>query len=165
MKGRGRLGGPAAPRFTDFRSLWHWLSAGPQPPASLGTMSLSVASRPPTGDRVATRRNLAGSRSAWTDRLRERRELLPDDRSRSVRHGTRMIDVRGLKLNVREAGPEGRPLLILLHGFGIVACWRKVMRPLGERGFHVVAPDMRGYGEAISQEAPKPTASTSLLRT
>ena len=42
---------------------------------------------------------------------------------------------------------KGRPCLLLLHGFPELAySWRKVMLPLAEAGFHVVAPDQRGYG-------------------
>ena len=60
-----------------------------------------------------------------------------------------MIDVGGLRLNVQQAGPEEGPLLIMLHGCPESSrAWRKLMRPLGERGFHVVAPDMPGYGES-----------------
>jgi pimeloyl-ACP methyl ester carboxylesterase len=50
---------------------------------------------------------------------------------------------------VLEAGFEekGRPCLLLLHGFPELAySWRKVMVPLAAAGFHVVAPDLRGYG-------------------
>ncbi|MEN2791279.1 alpha/beta hydrolase [Sphingomonas oligophenolica] len=50
---------------------------------------------------------------------------------------------------MREAGPPDGPLLILLHGFPESSrAWRKILRPLGERGFHVIAPDMRGYGSS-----------------
>jgi pimeloyl-ACP methyl ester carboxylesterase len=52
-------------------------------------------------------------------------------------------------MHVLEAGFEdkGRPLLLLLHGFPEIAySWRKVMLPLADAGFHVVAPDQRGYG-------------------
>lgn len=58
-------------------------------------------------------------------------------------------NVNGLAMHVLEAGFEtpGRPLLLLLHGFPEIGfSWRKVMRPLAEAGFHVVAPDQRGYG-------------------
>jgi len=35
----------------------------------------------------------------------------------------------------------------LLHGFPELAwSWRKIIRPLADAGFHVVAPDQRGYG-------------------
>jgi epoxide hydrolase 4 len=60
-----------------------------------------------------------------------------------------MITVGEVRLNVREAGPADGPPLILLHGFPESSlAWRKVMRPLGERGFRVIAPDMRGYGDS-----------------
>ncbi|MPZ38150.1 MAG: alpha/beta fold hydrolase [Rhizobiales bacterium] len=55
----------------------------------------------------------------------------------------------GLMVHVLEAGFEtpGRPCLLLLHGFPELAySWRKVMRPLAAAGYHVIAPDQRGYG-------------------
>jgi pimeloyl-ACP methyl ester carboxylesterase len=57
-------------------------------------------------------------------------------------------DVNGLSMHVLEAGFKGdRPLVLLLHGFPELAfSWRKVIAPLAEAGFHVVAPDQRGYG-------------------
>src|SRR5689334_4450377 len=64
-------------------------------------------------------------------------------RSRFVR------GVNGLAMHVLEAGFEtkGRPCVLLLHGFPELAySWRKVMLPLAAAGFHVVAPDQRGYG-------------------
>jgi pimeloyl-ACP methyl ester carboxylesterase len=64
-------------------------------------------------------------------------------RARHVPH------VNGLTMHVLEAGFEtpGRPLLLLLHGFPELAwSWRKVMPPLAALGYHVVAPDQRGYG-------------------
>ena len=48
-----------------------------------------------------------------------------------------------------EAGYEtpGRPAVLLLHGFPELAySWRKVMVPLAAAGYHVIAPDQRGYG-------------------
>ena len=51
-------------------------------------------------------------------------------------------------MHVREAGETGRPAVLLLHGFPELSySWRKVMPPLAEAGFHVIAPDQRGYGE------------------
>lgn len=62
----------------------------------------------------------------------------------------RFVDgVNGLRMHVLEAGFDdpARPLLLLLHGFPELAfSWRKIMRPLADAGFHVVAPDQRGYG-------------------
>jgi pimeloyl-ACP methyl ester carboxylesterase len=57
--------------------------------------------------------------------------------------------VNGLDVHVLEAGYEtpGRPLVLLLHGFPELAySWRNQMVPLAEAGYHVVAPDQRGYG-------------------
>lgn len=57
--------------------------------------------------------------------------------------------VNGLRMHMLEAGFEtkGRPCLLLLHGFPELAySWRKVMLPLAAAGYHVVAPDQRGYG-------------------
>jgi len=58
-------------------------------------------------------------------------------------------NINGLKIHILEAGFEekGRPCILLLHGFPELAySWRKVMLPLAQEGYHVVAPDQRGYG-------------------
>lgn len=57
--------------------------------------------------------------------------------------------INGLDIHLLEAGFEhpGRPCLLLLHGFPELAfSWRKVMGPLAALGYHVIAPDLRGYG-------------------
>src|SRR5256886_15344997 len=57
--------------------------------------------------------------------------------------------INGLRMHVLEAGFEtkGRPCLLLLHGFPELSySWRKVMPALAEAGYHVIAPDQRGYG-------------------
>jgi pimeloyl-ACP methyl ester carboxylesterase len=61
---------------------------------------------------------------------------------------TRIVErVNGLAMHVLEAGDAGRPVLLLLHGFPELAySWRKLMLPLAEAGYHVIAPDQRGYG-------------------
>ncbi|NWG72853.1 MAG: alpha/beta hydrolase [Parvularculaceae bacterium] len=58
-------------------------------------------------------------------------------------------DINGLTMHVLEAGFEAgnRPCVVLLHGFPELAySWRKVMLPIAQAGFHVIAPDQRGYG-------------------
>src|SRR5215831_13890933 len=58
-------------------------------------------------------------------------------------------NVNGLSVHILEAGFEtpNRPLILLLHGFPELAySWRKVMLPLAAQGYHVIAPDQRGYG-------------------
>jgi pimeloyl-ACP methyl ester carboxylesterase len=57
--------------------------------------------------------------------------------------------INGLRMHVLEAGYEtkGRPCVLLLHGFPELAySWRKVMPALAAAGYHVIAPDQRGYG-------------------
>ena len=45
-------------------------------------------------------------------------------------------------------------MLLLLHGFPEIAfSWRKVMPALAAAGFHVVAPDQRGYGRTTGWDA------------
>ena len=61
----------------------------------------------------------------------------------------RVAGVNGLTVHMLEAGYEtaGRPAVLLLHGFPELAySWRKVMLPLAAAGYHVIAPDQRGYG-------------------
>jgi pimeloyl-ACP methyl ester carboxylesterase len=62
----------------------------------------------------------------------------------------RFLDgINGLRVHLLEAGYEtaGRTCVLLLHGFPELAySWRKVMPALAAAGFHVVAPDQRGYG-------------------
>jgi pimeloyl-ACP methyl ester carboxylesterase len=65
-------------------------------------------------------------------------------------------DVNGLRMHVLEAGfaARGRPCLLLLHGFPEIAySWRKVMPALAAAGYHVIAPDQRGYGRTTGWSA------------
>ena len=70
---------------------------------------------------------------------------------------SRYVDgINGLRIHVLEAGFEtqGRPCLLLLHGFPELAfSWRKVMPQLSKAGFHVIAPDQRGYGRTTGWDA------------
>ena len=64
--------------------------------------------------------------------------------------------VNGLRMHVLEAGfaSRDRPCVLLLHGFPELAySWRKIMPQLAEAGFHVVAPDQRGYGRTTGWSA------------
>ena len=65
-------------------------------------------------------------------------------------------NINGLRVHVLEAGYEtrGRPCVLLLHGFPELAfSWRKVMPALSEAGYHVIAPDQRGYGRTSGWNA------------
>src|SRR5438876_5172222 len=61
-------------------------------------------------------------------------------------------NVNGMTVHILEAGFEtpGRPAVLLLHGFPELAySWRKVMPSLASAGYHVIAPDQRGYGRTL----------------
>ena len=64
--------------------------------------------------------------------------------------------INGLSMHVLEAGHEspGRPCVLLLHGFPELAySWRRVMPALAAAGYHVLAPDQRGYGRTLADGA------------
>ena len=69
----------------------------------------------------------------------------------------RFVDgINGLRMHVLEAGFEtqGRECVLLLHGFPELAwSWRKIMPALAAAGYHVVAPDQRGYGRTTGWSA------------
>jgi pimeloyl-ACP methyl ester carboxylesterase len=63
-----------------------------------------------------------------------------------------IANVNGMTVHILEAGYEtsGRPAVLLLHGFPELAySWRKIMPSLAEAGYHVIAPDQRGYGRTL----------------
>ena len=63
------------------------------------------------------------------------------------------VTANGLDFFVRQAGDPAHPTVILLHGFPECGySWRYQMPYLAKQGFHVLAPDLRGYGRSA---APK----------
>lgn len=92
--------------------------------------------------------------------------LPPGIRSRSI------AGVNGLSVHLLEAGYETarRPALLLLHGFPELAySWRKVMLPLAAAGYHVIAPDQRGYGRTTGWDGaydadPDPFRMLNMVR-
>ena len=72
---------------------------------------------------------------------------------------SRFVDnVNGLRMHILEAGFEtpGRPAVLMIHGFPELAySWRKVMVPVAAAGFHVFAPDVRGYGRTSGADSVK----------
>ena len=64
-------------------------------------------------------------------------------------------NINGISIHVLEAGFElpGRPSVLLVHGFPELAySWRKIIGPLAAAGFHVIVPDLRGYGRSGGTE-------------
>jgi pimeloyl-ACP methyl ester carboxylesterase len=92
--------------------------------------------------------------------------LAPGIRSRAV------AAVNGLAVHILEAGHEtsDRPAVLLLHGFPELAySWRKVMPPLAAAGYHVIAPDQRGYGRTTGWDGsydadPDPFRILNMIR-
>ena len=69
----------------------------------------------------------------------------------------RTVATNGVRLHVVEAGLEGGPLVVLLHGFPeFWYGWRHQIGPLAAAGFHVLAPDQRGYNLS---DKPKPVSA------
>jgi len=67
------------------------------------------------------------------------------------------VTTSGAQVNLRHAG-EGHPPLLLLHGYPQThAMWHRVAPKLAQR-FHVVCPDLRGYGDS-SKPPDKPNHS------
>jgi pimeloyl-ACP methyl ester carboxylesterase len=81
-------------------------------------------------------------------------EVLYGQRTLPVGIRSRRVDNNnGLNMHILEAGFEGprRPCLVLLHGFPELAyTWRHQLLPLANAGFHVIAPDLRGYGRSAA---------------
>ena len=60
---------------------------------------------------------------------------------------SRFIEVDGARVHYQEAGDKGARTLMLIHGFGASnVVWANVILPLADAGFHVVAPDLIGFG-------------------
>jgi pimeloyl-ACP methyl ester carboxylesterase len=66
----------------------------------------------------------------------------------------RLVDTNGVQLRLTEAGDRGAPVVVLAHGFPELAySWRHQIPVLAEAGYHVLAPDQRGYGGSSKPEA------------
>ncbi len=66
----------------------------------------------------------------------------------------RLVDTNGVALRVVEAGDRGAPVVVLAHGFPELAySWRHQISALADAGYHVLAPDQRGYGGSSRPDA------------
>ena len=60
----------------------------------------------------------------------------------------RTLNVEGLEIFYREAGPRDAPAVLLLHGFPSSSHMFRDLIPMLADKYHVVAPDFPGYGES-----------------
>lgn len=65
----------------------------------------------------------------------------------------RHADLDGLKIFYREAGSKDSPTVLLLHGFPTSSHMFRNLMPLLSDRFHVVAPDLPGFGFSDSPES------------
>ena len=64
----------------------------------------------------------------------------------------RIVDVDGLKIFYREAGADTSPALLLLHGFPTSSHMFRDLIPSLADDYHVVAPDLPGFGFSDAPE-------------
>lgn len=67
------------------------------------------------------------------------------DNPGQVHHRT--LQVEGVNVFYREAGPAKAPTVLLLHGFGASSYMFRELIPQLARKYHVVAPDLPGFGQ------------------
>src|SRR5262245_51858198 len=60
----------------------------------------------------------------------------------------RALEVEGLEIFYREAGPRDAPTVLLLHGFPSSSHMFRNLIPMLADKYHVVAPDFPGYGQS-----------------
>jgi pimeloyl-ACP methyl ester carboxylesterase len=74
------------------------------------------------------------------------------------------FDLSGVTIHAAAAGPQGGPLVILLHGYPeFWYGWRGQIPPLASAGFRVVVPDQRGYNESSKPEGWQAYALANLV--
>jgi pimeloyl-ACP methyl ester carboxylesterase len=65
------------------------------------------------------------------------------------------VEVDGMGLFYREAGPKDAPTIVLLHGFPSSSREFDTLFPLLATRYHLIAPDFPGFGQS---DAPSPAA-------
>lgn len=76
------------------------------------------------------------------------------NREPQIRH--RRVDVQGIGIFYREAGPADAPVLLLLHGFPSSSHQYRQLLPMLGRRWRVIAPDYPGFGHS---DAPLPASA------
>jgi pimeloyl-ACP methyl ester carboxylesterase len=65
------------------------------------------------------------------------------------------VEIQGLKIFYREAGPANAPTVLLLHGFPSSSRMWEPLLPLLADKYHLIAPDYPGFGNS---SAPSPSS-------
>lgn len=81
-------------------------------------------------------------------------ELLPATMATTTYH---CIEVEGLNIFYREAGPTDAPTIVLLHGFPSSSRQYDPLIPFLATKYHLIAPDFPGFGQS---DAPPPSTYT-----
>ena len=63
------------------------------------------------------------------------------------------VEIQGLKIFYREAGPANAPTVLLLHGFPSSSRMWEPLLPLLAGKYHLIAPDSPGFGTSIARPA------------
>jgi pimeloyl-ACP methyl ester carboxylesterase len=75
------------------------------------------------------------------------------------------VQLNGIEMAVDEHGSRGRPVVVLVHGFPELGfSWRHQVGPLADAGYHVLVPDLRGFGGSDAPPDPAAYAIDVLAR-
>src|SRR6202020_1775769 len=94
----------------------------------------------------SARRSAKPSKAEGLHYLNERTSVMT-----TIHYRTAKVD--GRSVFYREAGASGSPKLLLLHGFPTAGHMFRNLIPLLADRFHIVAPDLPGFGNSDMPEA------------
>jgi pimeloyl-ACP methyl ester carboxylesterase len=80
--------------------------------------------------------------------VREVTKVQPCKEALMTKIAYRTANVDGIKIFYRRAGPANAPTLLLLHGFPTSSHMFRDLIPLLADRFHIVAPDLPGFGQS-----------------
>jgi pimeloyl-ACP methyl ester carboxylesterase len=111
-------------------------------------LASSLSGSDTSRERSATDKNQSGSK-AKNENVFYGQDTVPGGiRSRFIDNNN------GVRMHILEAGFEenNRPCVVFLHGFPELGyTWKNQLLPLAQAGFHVIAPDLRGYGRSVTR--------------